>query len=84
MALSSVYDLLELRWRAGQLFLALVDGDLRLAAAIEAASRVEGITRADLVDEFALLRAQFGHRTRYWLAGEVDRMASKLGVRRCD
>lgn len=77
-------DMLAVRWRAGQVFVALAEGDLtRAAGTMAAATRVEGMKRADLLDEFRLLRHQFGHySTPFHLAAEVDRLAWRLGVRR--
>ncbi|MBX7453401.1 hypothetical protein GR927_35930 [Mycolicibacterium sp. 3033] len=76
----SVYELVLLRWRTAQWFLALADGDLDQARAILAVMRVEGLTRADSLDEFRLLRDEFGRRPRYRLVAEIARLARKLGV----
>lgn len=80
--MTSVHDLVLLRWRTAQWLLALADGDTAQADALVRAMRVEGVRTADVVDEFALLRAQFGHRSRWWLVEEIGRLASRLGVRR--
>ncbi len=71
-------DLLMVRWRTAQWCVALLDGDTAQAAALLAAMRVEGVDRRDALDEFTLLRAQFGHRPRCILAQEVERVAAKL------
>lgn len=79
-------DLLMLRWRVAQWFLALADGKTDQAAALVKAMGIEGITRPDLVDEFRLLRAQFGNRQRYHLVVEIDRLRRKIWERcsRCE
>lgn len=79
-------DLLQLRWRVGQWLLALVDGEKEQAAALIKAMSIEGIRRADMLDEFRLLLAQFGHRQRYHLVAEVERLWRKLRERctRCE
>jgi hypothetical protein len=79
-------DLLILRWRVAQWFLALVDGNDEQAGALVQAMGIEGITRPDIVDEFTLLRAQFGHRKRYHLVSEINRLWDKIRERctRCD
>lgn len=79
-------DLLLLRWRVAQWFLALTDGKNDQAAAVLKAMGIEGITRSDMIDEFALLRAQFGHRQRYHLVAEIARLWGKIRERcvRCE
>lgn len=79
-------DLLLLRWRVAQWFLALVDGDVEQAGAVAAAMGIEGVAKSDWVDEFMLLRAEFGHRRRYHLAAEIDRLWRKIWERcaRCE
>lgn len=79
-------DLLVLRWRVAQWFLALADGKMDQAAALVKAMGVEGIGKPDVMDEFRLLRAQFGHRQRYHLVAEIDRLRRKIWERctRCE
>ncbi|GAA1681667.1 hypothetical protein MMUR_05500 [Mycolicibacterium murale] len=79
-------DLLRLRWRVAQWFLALSDGEVDQAASIVRAMGVEGFTRTDMLDEFALLRAQFGHRQRHHLVAEISRLWGSISVRcsRCE
>lgn len=79
-------DLLLLRWRAAQWFLALSDGKLDQAAALVKAMGIEGVRRADLLDEFRLLRAEFGNRQRYHLVAEIDRLWRTIRQRctRCE
>lgn len=74
-------DMLALRWRAAQWLLAVSDGDGKQVAALNEAMRIEGIDQADILDELALLRDQFGRRTRVWLVEEIERLWQKLKER---
>jgi hypothetical protein len=74
-------DLLNLRWRAAQWLLAVSDGDSKQVAALREAMRIEGIAQDDILDELALLREQFGRRTRVWLVEEIERLWQKLKER---
>lgn len=80
--MKSIAELLLCRWRAAQLLLAYRDGDTTTAAALVAATAVEGLAFADMATEWELLAHQFAHRSRWYLAAEVDRAAEKLGVAR--
>jgi hypothetical protein len=78
----TTYELLLCRWRAAQLVLACRDRDSAQAGALVAAMGVEGVDYSDAMAEFDLLAYQFAHRSRWYLAAEVDRVADKLGVAR--
>lgn len=85
-AVRTTTDLLQLRWRVAQWFLALSDGELEQARSLLRAMGIEGITRDDMLDEFRLLRAEFGNRQRYHLVAEIERLWAKLRERctRCE
>lgn len=74
----TVSDLLNLRWRAAQLMLAHRDGDTRQAAVLVVVLRVEEVDLGDVAAEWELLTHQYGHRSRWYLAAEVDRLARKV------
>lgn len=79
--MNNTTDLLNLRWRAAQWLLAVSDGDSKQVAALREAMRIEGIAQDDILDELALLREQFGRRTRVWLVEEIERLWQKLKER---
>lgn len=82
----SIRELLNLRWRTAQVMSAMVRGDGKHARAVRAAMRVEGIDDTDMVDEFRLLRNQFGHRPIAALSDEVARLWHRISQMcvRCD
>jgi hypothetical protein len=72
--------LVALRWRCSQWLLAVTDRDDKQVVALHRAMQVEGMKRADILDELTLLRDQFGLRPRGKLLDEIDRQARRLGV----
>lgn len=72
--LTSVRDLVHLRWRTAQLVNAMADGNRTQARAVRQAMRIEGIADGDMRDEFRLLLAEFGARTPWWLRAEASRL----------
>jgi hypothetical protein len=78
--ISSVRDMVHLRWRTAGLITALIEGNGKQATALRRAMRVEGIEDGDMADEFRLLLRQFGHRTPVYLRDELARLWRQLNL----